>query len=360
MDPNNPDVLYAATHQRHRNVWALVNSGPESGIHKSVDGGETWTKLGKGLPGGDVGKISLGVSPFDSNTVYATIELPGRMGRGSNGGFYRSQDGGASWTRISDMVSGGTGPHYYQELFVDPHREGVMYQADVRLRRSVDGGRTWESVEGRSKHVDNHAVAFHPTDPDFLAVGCDGGVYVSYDFTKTYRFISNLPLTQYYKLSLDNEIPFYHVTGGTQDNNSHYGPTRTRKAQGIRNSDWRITIGGDGHDNAIDPEDPNTIYSESQQGFIRRFDRRTGEAVDVRPQPGPAKSRCDSIGTHPSSLAHTRILESILAPRSYTVATIAAILGSMSVPICPATSTVTHCRPWAACRVSTQGTTCWR
>ena len=153
-------------------------------------------------------------------------------------------------------------------------------------------------------------MAFHPTDPDILIVGCDGGLYVSHDFAQTYRFISNLPLTQFYKLSLDNEIPFYHVTGGTQDNNSQYGPTRTRNVQGIRNSDWRITIGGDGHDNAIDPEDPNTIYSESQQGNIRRFDRRTGEAVDVRPQPGPGEPSLRFNWDAPiliSPHSHTRI-----------------------------------------------------
>ncbi|MEM7453737.1 MAG: glycosyl hydrolase [Planctomycetota bacterium] len=311
IDPENPDVMYAATHQRHRNVWALVNSGKASGIHKSTDGGETWTKLGNGLPGGEVGKISLGVCPFDCNVVYATIELPGRVGfGGGNGGFWQSTDAGASWNKISDTVSGGTGPHYYQELFVDPHRQGVLYQADVRLRRSVDGGVNWESVEGGSKHVDNHAVAFHPTDEDFVVVGCDGGVYVSYDFTETYRFVSNLPLTQFYKLSLDNEIPFYHVTGGTQDNNSQYGPVRTRNVQGIRNSDWRITIGGDGHDNAIDPEDPDTIYSESQQGYIRRFDRRTGEAVDIRPQPGAGEESLRFNWDAPiliSPHSHTRV-----------------------------------------------------
>ncbi len=286
IDPNNPDVLYAATHQRHRTVWALVNCGPESAIHKSTDGGKTWKKLKSGLPSGDVGKISLGVSPFDSNVVYATIELPGRKDYTSTGGFWRSENAGASWEKVSDQIAGGTGPHYYQELFCDPHRKDVLYQADVYLRRSIDGGRTWKSVEGKHKHVDNHAVAFHPSDKDFLAVGCDGGVYISQDFAKTYRFVSNLSLTQFYKLSLDNEIPFYHVAGGTQDNNSQYGPVRTRNVQGIMNSDWRITIGGDGHDNAIDPKDPNTIYGESQQGYIRRFDRRTGQAVDIRPQPG--------------------------------------------------------------------------
>lgn len=281
MDPKNPDVMYAATHQRHRNVWAIINCGPETGIHKSVDGGKTWFELKKGLPGGDMGKISLQVSPQKSNVVYATIELPGRKG-----GFFRSENSGASWTKTSDFVSGGTGPHYYQELWVDPHRYGVLYQANNSLVRSTDDGKTWENIEGRYKHVDNHAVAFHPTDPDFVLVGCDGGLYRSYDFCKTWLFCPNLPLTQFYKVSVDYDYPFYNIAGGTQDNNSQYGPSRTKNVGGIRNSDWIKTVGGDGHDTAIDPEDPNTIYAESQQGFLRRYDRKTGESVAIQPKPG--------------------------------------------------------------------------
>lgn len=281
FDPENPDILYAATHQRHRNVWAIINCGPETGIFKSTDGGDSWNRLSNGLPSGDMGKISLQVSPQKPNYVYATIELPGRKG-----GFWRSENWGASWTKTNDFVSGGTGPHYYQELWADPHRFGVLYQANNYFSRSEDHGETWVNIEGRYKHVDNHAVAFHPTDKDFLLVGCDGGVYRSYDYCKTWLFCPNLPLTQFYKVAVDNDYPFYHIAGGTQDNNSQYGPSRTRNVQGIRNSDWQITIGGDGHDTAIDPKDPNIIYAESQQGYLRRFDRRTGESVRIQPQPG--------------------------------------------------------------------------
>lgn len=284
MNPTNPDVLFAATHQRHRTVWALVNGGPESGIHKTTDGGATWTELKRGLPSADKGKMSLAISPQRSEVVYATIELAGRVG-----GIWRSENSGASWTKMSDYTSGGTGPHYYQEIYADPHRFDVLYHANVRLGRSIDGGTTWESVGNRNKHVDNHAVAFHPSDPDFVLVGCDGGLYLSYDFAETYQYCANLPLTQFYKLDIDYDEPFYNVIGGTQDNNTQYGPTRTNNNAGIRNSDWRITIGGDGHDCAIDPEDPNVIYSESQQGYLRRFDRRTGESVDIRPRPEPGE-----------------------------------------------------------------------
>lgn len=279
-DPENPDVLYAALHQRHRTVWALLDTGPESGIYKSTDGGETWSPLGNGLPGGDKGKIALGVSPQKPNIVYATIELPDRKG-----GFWRSEDRGASWSKLSDFVSGGTGPHYYQEIYLDPHRFDVIYHANNILMRSEDGGRNWKAIEGQHKHVDNHAVVFHPNDPEFLLVGTDGGLYESHDYARSFRFFPNLPLTQFYKIDVDYDVPFYHVVGGTQDNNTQYGPTRTRYVQGIRNSDWSITVGGDGHDNAIDPTNPNLIYGESQQGFIRRFDRQTGHSVDIQPKP---------------------------------------------------------------------------
>lgn len=279
MDPEDPNVLYAATHQRHRTVWGLLNGGPESGVYKSVDAGETWQELKSGLPSGDKGKMSIAVSPVKSNVVYVTIELPGRTG-----GVFRSEDFGASWKKMSDYVGGGTGPHYYQEIYCDPHRFDVLYHANVYLGRSQDGGATWEQVESGNKHVDNHAVAFHPTDPDFVLVGCDGGLYRSYDFAKTYQFVANLPLTQFYKVAVSYGEPFYHVAGGTQDNNSQYGPARTRDS-GILNRHWRVTMGGDGHDAAIDPKNPNIIYGESQEGFIRRFDRKTGETVDIKPQP---------------------------------------------------------------------------
>ncbi len=306
MDPANPNVLYAALHQRHRTVAALLNGGPESGIHKSTDGGETWTELKSGLPGGDKGKICLAVSPQKSNVVYAGIELAGR----GNGGFYRSTDYGASWVKQSDYVAGGTGPHYYQELYPDPHRFDVLYHANVVLGRTEDGGKTFNGVGNNNKHVDNHAVAFHPNDPDFLLVGCDGGLYRSHDYAETYDFTENLPLTQFYKVDVDYDWPVYHVVGGTQDNNSQYGPSRTLTRNGISNADWRITIGGDGHDCAIDPTDPNIIYCESQQGYLRRFDRKTGESVDIRPQ--PAKGEIDlrfnwDSPIHISPHANTRL-----------------------------------------------------
>jgi hypothetical protein len=280
LDPRDPDVVYAALHQRHRTTWALLNGGPESGIHKSVDGGATWQELKKGLPGGDMGKIGLALSPQNPSTIYATIELAGRKG-----GFWRSQDGGASWNKQSDYVSGGTGPHYYQELWADPHRAGSIYQANVQLGRSDDDGATWQGVETDAKHVDNHALAFHPSDPDFVLAGCDGGLYVSRDRCRTWQFFPNLPLAQFYKVDVDYGWPVWRLGGGTQDNATQYGPAFTLDRQGVANHDWRVLIGGDGHDFAIDPSNPDLIYCESQEGFLRRFDRAADGSVDIRPQP---------------------------------------------------------------------------
>jgi photosystem II stability/assembly factor-like uncharacterized protein len=280
MDPRDPDVLYASTHQRFRTVAALINGGPESGIHKSTDGGETWRKLKSGLPEEDMGRIGLAVSPQNPDVVYATIELAHR-----DGGFYRSTNGGGTWEKQNDYISGGTGPHYYQEIFASPHKLDRVYQMDARLRVTEDGGKTFAPVGEEHKHVDNHAIAFDPGDPDYLLVGCDGGLYESRDLGKTWRFFANLPLTQFYKVTVDYAEPFYFVYGGTQDNNSQGGPSRTLSANGILNSDWFITLFADGHQSAADPDNPNILYAEWQQGNLVRHDRKTGEIVYIQPQP---------------------------------------------------------------------------
>jgi photosystem II stability/assembly factor-like uncharacterized protein len=280
MDPRNPNVLYAATHQRYRNVAALVNGGPETAIHKTTDGGATWRKLENGLPKEDMGKIGLAISPQNPDVVYAAIELPQRKG-----GVWRSDNTGGSWTKMSDHVAGGTGPHYYQEIYASPHKFDRLYFMEVRLHTSEDGGKTWTNIEGKYKHVDNHAIAFNPSDPDYLLAGCDGGLYESWDLGKTWKFVSNLPITQFYKVAVDYDEPFYNVYGGTQDNNTQGGPSRTDNNTGIRNSDWFITLFGDGHQPAVDPTNPDIIYSEWQEGNLVRFDRKTGEVVYIQPQP---------------------------------------------------------------------------
>ncbi|NBC18465.1 MAG: glycosyl hydrolase, partial [Bacteroidetes bacterium] len=281
MDPRDPDVLYAATWQRHRTVAAYLGGGPGSGIHKSTDGGETWTELTTGLPSSNLGKIGLAVSPQRPDTVYAAIELDRRTG-----GVFMSTDRGESWTKQSDAVSGGTGPHYYQELYASPHHHGHLFLVSVRTLFSSDHGATFETINVENKHVDDHAIAFHPDDPNYILFGNDGGLYETYDYMKSWRFLDNLPVMQYYKISVDDARPFYNVYGGTQDNGSNGGPARTDMEHGIRNADWFKTLFADGHDSATDPEIPEIIYAETQQGGLHRVDRATGEQVFIQPQAG--------------------------------------------------------------------------
>lgn len=281
IDPRNPKVLYAATWQRHRTVANYLGGGPKSGLHKSTDGGESWTKLTNGLPSGNMGKIGLGISPIDPDIVYAAVELDLRKGA-----VYRSDNRGGKWVKMSNTVAGGTGPHYYQELWVSPHQLDHIYLANNYLLFSNDGGKTFNRVKNKYKHVDNHAVVFKKDDPDYLLVGTDGGLYESLDQAENWRHIGNLPITQYYKLAVDDTEPFYNIYGGTQDNNTQGGPSRTDRAGGIISSDWKVVLGGDGHQPATEPGNPNIIYAQSQQGYYSRVDMITGERVGIQPQPG--------------------------------------------------------------------------
>ena len=280
LDPNNPEVIYAATWDRHRTVAAYMGGGPGTGLHKSTDGGQTWTQLKTGLPKGNLGKIGLAVSPQKPNVVYAAIELDRR-----SGGVYRSEDYGVSWKKMSSAVSGATGPHYYQELYASPHQFDRLYLMDVRAQVSEDGGKTFKRMPEKHKHSDNHAMAFRADDPNYLLVGCDGGMYESFDLGQNWRYMANLPLTQYYKLAVDDAEPFYNIYGGTQDNNTQGGPSRTDNVHGIRNADWRVVLGGDGHQPATEPGNPNIVYAEWQQGNLTRVDNITGENVYIQPQP---------------------------------------------------------------------------
>ena len=284
MDPRDPDRLYAATWQHHRTVAAYVGGGPESGIHMSEDGGETWIELTNGLPEGNMGKIGLAISPLRPDVVYAAIELNRRTG-----GVWRSETRGASWKKMSDAVGGGTGPHYYTEVYASPHKFDRIYLVSNTSQVSEDGGKTWRDINNEYKHVDDHAIAFRPDNPDYILVGSDGGLYESYDNEKSWRFIDNLPVTQFYKVAVDDTEPFYMVYGGTQDNNSQGGPSRTDNRHGIRNSDWFITLFGDGHQSAVEPGNPDIMYAEWQEGNLVRHDRTTGEIVYIQPQPAPGE-----------------------------------------------------------------------
>ena len=280
IDPRNPDILYAATWQRHRTVAGYMGGGPGTGIYKSNDGGDTWKKLNNGLPKSNMGKIGLAISPQKPDVIYAAIELNRRKG-----GVYKSDNQGANWQKMSDAVSGGTGPHYYQEIYASPHVFDEIYLADNYMQVSYDGGKTFTRMNETEKHVDNHAVAFKKDDPEYILVGCDGGLYESFDKTKNWKFIDNLPLTQFYKIAVDDSKPFYYIYGGTQDNNTQGAPSQTDNIHGIRNCDWFIVLGGDGHQPATEPGNPNIVYAQWQRGNLNRHDRITGENTNIKPQP---------------------------------------------------------------------------
>lgn len=279
MDPRNPDVLYAASYQRRRHVYTLINGGPESAIYKSEDAGKSWKKLTNGLPSGDVGRIGLAISPVNPDILFAVIELPNRKG-----GFYRSTNRGASWNKQCDYANASA--QYYSELVCDPKNVDRVYSLDTYLKVTDDGGKTFTNLGEKSKHIDNHAIWVDPDNTDHYLVGSDGGIYESFDRGVNWDFKENLPVTQFYRVAVDNSRPFYYVYGGTQDNFSLGGPSRTISASGIVNADWFVTTSGDGFFSRIDPENPNIVYSESQYGVLVRYDRKTGEQVGIQPKEG--------------------------------------------------------------------------
>jgi photosystem II stability/assembly factor-like uncharacterized protein len=331
FDSKNPDIMFAGTYQRRRHVGQMIGGGPDGGLFRTTNAGKSWTKLTNGLPPGEVGRIALAVDPKKPGRIYALIDAKcqvadcggGRGGGGRGGaggadppppptplmpatpddgrGFYRSEDGGNTWERLNRYRGGG--PAYYSEIFVDPWQPDTIWSVNTNFDWSRDGGKTWSQIGiergagAFAVHVDHHEVVFDPTNKDHVIIGNDGGVYETYELNKLYanpgqqgtqnlaewRLFSNLPITQYYRVSSGYEEPFYTVCGGTQDNFSMCGPSRTTHTLGIRTSDWYMTAGGDGFQTRHDRGDPNIVYATSQNGNVSRFDRRIGRGTGIRP-----------------------------------------------------------------------------
>ncbi len=277
MDPRNPDILYATSEQRRRHVYTKIGGGPESAVYKSKDAGKTWDKIMKGLPSSHIGGMGIAISPANPDVLYIIMEAAGE-----SSGFYRSVNRGASWEKMSTYASSG---QYYNEIFCDPKIVDKVYSMETVSKVTLDGGKTWNTIGNNQRHVDDHALWIDPQNTNHLYIGGDGGIYETFDEGKNYIFKSNLPLTQFYRVNVDNALPFYNVYGGTQDNNSMGGPSRNLNRDGVVNADWKVTVGGDGFFVVIDPEDENIVYTESQYGNAALWDKKSEEAVSIRPVP---------------------------------------------------------------------------
>jgi len=277
MDPINPDKLIAATWEYRRWPWFFKSGGPGSGLHVTYDGGQTWTQRGPedGLPKGELGRIGIAIARSRPNVIYALVES-------KKNALYRSDDGGYKWKKVADKNIGNR-PFYYGEIYVDPINENRVYNIYSRVSVSNDGGKTFEQLAPFNIHPDHHAFWIHPTDPNFLIDGNDGGIALSRDRGENWRFVENLPLAQFYHINVDMEIP-YNVYGGMQDNGSWRGPSRVWRRGGIRNSYWEELAFGDGFDVVPDRSEPQRYgYAMSQGGNLRRYDLKTGGNKLIKP-----------------------------------------------------------------------------
>ena len=275
MDPRFNTVLYAVAHQRMRKGYTSVGGGDESAIYRSLDSGANWQKIMKGMPSENVGRIGMTISPANPDILYALVQAK------EGSGLYKSSDRGITWSKQSSYISAY--PFYMQKIYADPKNEDRLYSMDLLIQVSNDGGKTFKALGEKYKHVDNHALWIDPSNTKHLISGNDGGVYETWDMGQNWDFKSNIPITEIYKVSTDNALPFYNVYIGTQDNNSLMGPSRTMNTSGINNRDWTFTLGGDGFETQADWKDNNILYVQSQNGGLVRYDKKNGEQLFIQP-----------------------------------------------------------------------------
>ncbi len=287
MDPTNPNKLVAALWEHKRDPWFFKSGGKGSGLYITIDGGKNWTKKTEkdGLPKGDLGRIGLAMAHNKPNIIYALVEA-------KKNALYKSTDGGDQWKKVNDNEGIGNRPFYYSDLFVDPQNENRIYTVFTYVNISEDGGKSFKELMpaynvDNGVHPDHHAWWIHPEDGSYMIDGNDGGLNITRDGGATWRFVGNIPVAQFYHISVDNEYP-YNVYGGMQDNGSWRGPAYVWKAQGIRNSYWQEIAFGDGFDVVPDKDDSRFGYAMSQQGNVSRYDWQTGNNYGVRPtHPNP-------------------------------------------------------------------------
>ena len=280
LDPNNPNKLIAGMWSFGRKPWTFNSGGEGSGLYLSYDAGKTWERKSDedGLPKGNLGRIGLSFAPSKKNMAYALVEA-------KTNGLYKTVDGGESWSLVSEENIGNR-PFYYSDIFVDPSNENRIFNLHSTVTLSEDGGKSFSQLLGyvgfNGVHPDHHAFWIHPTNPDYVIEGNDGGVNISRDRGKTWQFINNLPVGQFYHVNYDMAIP-YNIMGGMQDNGSWVGPSSTWKRGGIRNSDWQEVFFGDGFDVVPHPSNPDIVYAMSQGGNVARIDKVTGKNNFIKP-----------------------------------------------------------------------------